>query len=70
MSEEMIIKEKQRWIHRANGHTIRIMATSENWYMVRRKGGSPFCIYRSELIDKYYLSPQSNKLNNGKETNT
>jgi hypothetical protein len=61
MNEEIEIKEKQRWIHKASGMTIRIMAISEGWCMVRYKGGSPFCLFGKEMKDKYILSVQSKK---------
>jgi hypothetical protein len=63
MSEEIEveIKPKQRWVQILSGRTIRVMAITEGYCMVRFGGGMPFVIYHKELRSKYRLSLQSTK---------
>lgn len=69
MSEEIELKVGQRWVHKLMGRTIRIMAISEGYLMVRYKGGAPFVIYSKHMIDNYHISyNELKKKNNGKKT--
>lgn len=64
-NEEIIeVKEKQCWVRNIDGITVRVMAVSGKYAMVRLSGCFPYVVSFSDLEKRYKLNPQIKKTKN------